>query len=78
MFWKLAIVVLLPLLLYGRSGLMRHPVFRFLIPATPPSRRQTAASSPARRDSRIFFVLLTLGSVAVGSWIIARAFIDRH
>ncbi len=80
MFWKLAIVVLLPLLLYGRSGLMKHPVFRLLMPATLPSARRDPAQnakSTARRDSRVFIVLVTLAAVAVGSWIIARAFIDR-
>jgi hypothetical protein len=75
-FWKIAIVVVLPLLLYGRSSLFRHPLARLLIPGQIP-KRAGQEQTTTRGFSRLYLALLVLAAVAVGSWVVTRTVMYR-
>jgi hypothetical protein len=80
--WKLALVVVLPLLLYGRAGVFRHPLFRLLLPVSQPARRSSPTprppgqtTAPPKGWSRTYVALVVLAAVAIISWVVTRAVI---
>lgn len=77
-FWKIALVVVLPLLLYGRSSLFRHPLLRLLSPRPRPStNRPEPPKAVVWSESRLLLGLIVLAAVAVGSLVATRLLIGR-
>lgn len=81
--WKLLLVVVIPLLLYGRSGVFRHPAFRLLMPYNRTVPNYRARSAPERispkavLSSRTYVAVLVLSAVAIASWVATRAWIGE-
>lgn len=85
MFWKLALVVVLPLLLFGRAGVMSHPLVRVLLPRSwasaipvvqPRAKPAGERPQPSALGTRLYVALLVLAAVAVASWMVTRALIS--
>jgi hypothetical protein len=76
--WKLAIVAVIALVVYGRLGLPRNPWLRLLLPWTSaPARRVAAApAKPSRLPSwmsdRYFVFFMVLAATALATWIVIR------
>ncbi|HEV3164280.1 MAG TPA: hypothetical protein VGZ22_09640 [Isosphaeraceae bacterium] len=84
-FWKLVVIGVVTLVLYGRSGLPQPPWFRLLKPwVTPVVRSRAAGPSQQARSGleppvrvpwwhdRWFVVFLVLAATAIATWIVAR------
>ena len=74
-FWKLVLVVSVALILYGRSGLHRHPVVRVFLPR-PLKTTSTPAPERSRLGTRAYILLVVTAATAVAAWIVTRALID--
>jgi hypothetical protein len=71
-FWKLVVVAVVALILYGRAGLPRPALLRLLRP-WPNTPRARANKTPASwLSDRWFVFLLVVASTAVAAWIVTR------
>ena len=74
-FWKLVLVATVALILYGRSGVHRHPVVRAMLPRPRPKRPPTPAPERSRLGTRAYIVLVVTAATAVAALIFSRALI---
>jgi hypothetical protein len=72
-FWKLVLVASVALILYGRSGVHRHPVVRALLPRRQATR--TPAPGRSRLGTRAYILLVVTAATAVAAVIATRALI---
>jgi hypothetical protein len=73
-FWKLVLVASLALILYGRSGVHRHPIVRVFLPR-PLKTTHTPAPGRSRLGTRAYILLVVTAATAVAAWIATRALI---
>jgi len=72
-FWKLVLVAVVALVLYGRSGLPVPALLRTLFRPTSPTARQRKPSTPSSwLSDRWFVFLLVVAATAVAAWIVTR------
>lgn len=76
----LAVIAVVALVLYGRSGVLRSPVARAFWPwPMPPARRPgpapAAPGSAWRLNDRTFWFLTVIAASAVAAWIVTRTLI---
>jgi hypothetical protein len=75
-FWKLVLVAVVTLILYGRSGVHRHPVVRVLLPMRRDGAPGTPTPGRSRLGTRVYILLVVTAATAVAAWIATRAWID--
>lgn len=80
---QLILVALVTLILYGRSGVLRSPQARAILPWLSVTRRRNGpmtpppktAPEPSRMEGRLYWFLVITAATAVAAWIVTRTLI---
>jgi hypothetical protein len=77
MIWKLLVVAVTVLVVFGRSGARRHPLVRVMLGngGTPPRRPASAPGRPWFSD-RLFLLLVVTAATAIAALVLGKLFLD--